>query len=82
MCMRWLNDSESPTWKPSAERLSTTNQAALFDRRFFDALAGSNTTRIVIPVALAKRSKVERLGFAAPLSKRAIVDCDVPIRGR
>jgi len=47
--------------------------AAFLDRRFF-AFTGSNTTRIVIPVAFAKRSSVDRLGLAAPLSNRAIVD--------
>ena len=45
--------------------------AAFLARRFFTAFAGSNTTRMVIPVAFANFSSVVRLGFAAPLSKRA-----------
>ena len=42
--------------------------------------AGSSEMRTRIPVALAMRSSVEKLGFALPLSSRAIVDCEVPIR--
>jgi len=32
-----------------------------------------------MPVAFANRRKVDRLGVAMPLSRRAMVDCDVPI---
>jgi hypothetical protein len=59
--------------------LSSRSYAARLVRPFFGAFAGSNTTRIRIPVAFANRSNVDRLGFAAPLSNRAIVDCEVPI---
>jgi hypothetical protein len=31
-----------------------------------------------IPVALASRLKVDRIGLALPPSRRAMVDCEVP----
>jgi len=49
-------------------------------RGFRARLVGSSETRTRVPVALANRSRVERLGLAAPLSRRATVDCEVPIR--
>ena len=41
--------------------------------------AGSNEISSLVPVALARRRSVDKLGAAFPLSRRAIVDWEVPI---
>ena len=45
-----------------------------------DRASGSSEMRTFVPVALAIRSRVDKVGFDAPLSRRAMVDCDVPMR--
>jgi hypothetical protein len=59
---------------------SPRRHAALGAFRLRERAAGSSETRTRVPVASANRWSVDSVGFAAPLSKRAIVDCDVPIR--
>src|SRR6187402_518754 len=46
---------------------------------FLRTTTGSSERRTRMPVAFANRSSVDKLGLAAPLSRRAIVDCEVPI---
>src|SRR5580700_5795684 len=53
------------------------HHAARLPRSFFELALGSKVILSPMPVAFANRRKVDRVGVALPLSRRAMVDCDV-----
>jgi hypothetical protein len=58
----------------ASSQLLQSLYAALVPFDFFAARMGSNAISSRVPVALAIRLSVDKLGAAFPLSRRAIVD--------